>query len=271
MGELPIKNIGTGKYNFSTAGVLDEGAIPTHMSKNKLAWADGQLLKGAGAGADPIEIERIIRADLETYILTKLLYDTSLYGTWGVFLDRFVSVDGWTQGISGSGSTTHEGILSLLLSTGATSGSYASRYTARAFATYDAPLDFIVMAASNEVADATMWLAATVDPTPGDNVQGFGWKIVNRVVYAWNSDGTNNNLTNTGVSLPDFTPFSCWIEHRKGAADIKYYWNSELKATHTTYLPNSYYHLLYYISNQVAANRVLVIKRTDYIGGGVGG
>jgi len=212
------------------------------------------------------------RENLAAYILPELLYDTSISATYGVLLDRFATVDGWTQSISGSGTTTHNGILSLQLATGATSGSYASRYTARAFAVYDQAADLIIMWATQaSVTNSTFWLAMTVDPTPGDNVQGFGWKVVNGTLYAWNSDGTNNNLTDTGVTLAAQTPYTFWIEHKKGAANIKYYVGGVLKATHTTYLPNSWYHILYYITNSAAEDKQINLKRTDFIGGGVGG
>jgi hypothetical protein len=36
---------------------IAEGGVPNHMSKNKLAWTADKLLKGAGAGADPTEID----------------------------------------------------------------------------------------------------------------------------------------------------------------------------------------------------------------------
>ena len=40
-----------------SSGTFAEARIPGHMSKNKLALTAGKLLKGAGAGADPVEID----------------------------------------------------------------------------------------------------------------------------------------------------------------------------------------------------------------------
>ena len=36
---------------------IAEAGVPNHMSKNKLAWTADKILKGAGIGADPIEID----------------------------------------------------------------------------------------------------------------------------------------------------------------------------------------------------------------------
>jgi hypothetical protein len=36
---------------------IAEAGVPAHMSKNKLAWTANKLLKGAGAGSDPVEID----------------------------------------------------------------------------------------------------------------------------------------------------------------------------------------------------------------------
>ncbi|MBW2648963.1 MAG: hypothetical protein JRC53_03965 [Deltaproteobacteria bacterium] len=40
-----------------TSGTFAEARIPAHMAKSKLAWTADKLLKGAGAGADPTEID----------------------------------------------------------------------------------------------------------------------------------------------------------------------------------------------------------------------
>ena len=39
------------------SGIFAEARIPSHMSKNKLAWTANKILKGAGPGANPLEID----------------------------------------------------------------------------------------------------------------------------------------------------------------------------------------------------------------------
>ena len=106
-----------------TSGVFAEARIPSHMSKNKLALTADKLLKGAGAGADPVEIDVpsggiwTLAEKLSPSGVTTI--DSSTFGAHDLWM---VIVDIWyTQG------TVAEKAVELRFN-GDTAAAYAARY-----------------------------------------------------------------------------------------------------------------------------------------------
>ena len=51
------KDAASGYAGLDASSDIAESVVPEHMSKNKLAWTADKLLKGAGAGTNPTEID----------------------------------------------------------------------------------------------------------------------------------------------------------------------------------------------------------------------
>ena len=104
------------------------------------------------------------------------------------------------------------------------------------------------------------WQYAVAKP-PSLTAKHVGWKVINGNIYATNADGTTEKATDTGI---DFG--SNWASHNlltvctQTNAEIKYYVDEVLKATHSENIPdhtNSYIYAS--VKNTVAANRAMML------------
>lgn len=153
------------------------------------------------------------------------------------------TADQWTESNTGSASQTL-GLLGLLLKTGATSGSVAKRrtsgnlipphdYTPNGF-TYFVHNFGMIQSASIIWAAVFRWT-----DNPSDTAVHVGWKIINGRIYATNSNGTNQTITDTGdTGLASGTWTLKRLTHIcEATGTIKFYIGDTLVATHNTNLP----------------------------------
>lgn len=106
-----------------------------------------------------------------------------------------------------------------------------------------------------------------LDDPPSETREHFGWKTIGGNLYASNSNGSTQKITDTGVDIADaFQRTRLKIILTPGT-DIKFYVNDVLKVTHTEYLPDNtdYYirmHLrtLDDVSKQLEISRILLQK-----------
>ena len=235
---------------------LDMGGLPikntsTRWGASNLEWGTDKLLKGAGAGADPVEIETP-SAD---------------------FFDKFrefipwVSLDGFTIGGDTGYSVAANGAY-LLLYAAATvdydayccsKGLWVKLLDSGKVITFDFPLLYL-----NSITALNIWVrmaAGTADP-PSETVGHFGWKIINADLYASNADGTTQTITDTTVDLVAATQRTRLKIVFTPGTNCKFYVNDVLKVTHTTNLPtaaNYYFHV--HVRTTVAEAKHLQIGR----------
>ena len=212
---------------------LDMGGLPikntsTRWGVSNLEWGTDKLLKGAGAGVNPIEIDAP-SAD---------------------FFDKFrefipwVSLDGFTIG-GDAGYVVNVGGSTLRLEPAS-----AVDYDAFCYANtpwgafldsgkliiFEFPIVFL-----RSVGLVTTWLrmsSGVADP-PSETAHHYGWKIINADLYASNANGTTQSITDTTV---DLTAPATYFRTRlkivfNPGTDCKFYVNDILKVTHTTNLP----------------------------------
>jgi hypothetical protein len=214
-------------------------------------WTSGRLLQGAGVGVDPSE--RRLKDFL--YVLT------SSY----IFLEQWKNLDGWTESHVGSGSLALA-LVQLTLSTGTTIDSRASIYSGPSFAHAhhsESVVDFITVQSTTSLANSTikLYVVYTSESLPPSNTcRHAGFEIVNGQIYASNADGTNRNVTDTGVNISTAW-YTAKLRMIGTGSGIEFYVNWVLKATHTTYLSTQWNYKVYLgITNQSATNVGLRIR-----------
>lgn len=201
------------------------------IEKDALEITLNKLLKGAGAGANPSEID-----------------------VPGVF-DKFrefipwVSPDGFTAVADTGGGVTFQ-TARVILDTGPTTDYDAQVRTLEQWVCLlDAGkliiVEFIIINLTT-ITDQNIWLRLSqgvADP-PSETIDHFGWKIIGADLYASNADGTTQNITDTTVNLSTGHQRTRLKAVLNPGTDCKFYVNDVLKVTHTENLPDA---LEYYL------------------------
>jgi hypothetical protein len=181
----------------------------------------------------------------------------------------FTTIDPWTLGTLGSGSSNWVGPGCYVLNTGATINSEAYIYTGNLGFSYPERntqhwmWQVSIRQATGEIAYIFANQASSGIP-PGLTEKHAGFRTINRRVWASNADGTTEKATDTGVDLGQGSVDR--LDMVGTGSSIKYYVNGVLKATHTENLPASWsYKNLCYITNTVAENKQIWICNASFI------
>ncbi len=113
---------------------------------------------------------------------------------------------------------------------------------------------------STVMTNCTVWLGLLSNPTaPTATEHHAAFKIAEGLIYASCGNGTNGNLTSTGVSIGQYGIADLFIKEKAGS--IEYYVNGILKVTFNTYLPNDGItpRLTFYMLNSTGANRTMAL------------
>jgi len=221
------------------------------FGKSDLEWTADKLLKGAGAGNDPVEI------DVPSFDISDKFRD---FVPW-------VSLDAFAVGGDTGYSVAAVGP-SLNLRTSATADTDAfvngsEMYRELAESGKAVMFEFSILYLSS-ITNQNIWLRFTreISDPPTETHSHFGWKIIGGDLYASNGDSTNQSITDTLVDLAaDYQRTRLKIVFTLGT-DCKFYVNDVLKATHTTNLPTStYYRLQLHIRTLENANKDIYISR----------
>jgi len=173
--------------------------------------------------------------------------------------------DQWTQSVTGSGSISI-GIHNTPLQTGATNGSTAKLVTsANGFGAGAAATKFHGRFNSLP-ADSLVWLCACKATTPGNLENHIGFKIINGRIWASNSDGVAQTLTDTGVDMARYSEKHLLMIANNTIPDCKFYVSDVLKATHTTNMPSPWnFYIVHYITNTTAASKAWRCIQFSYV------
>jgi len=260
------------------AEVLAVAAALVHAARHENAGADEISL--AGLSGDPADtINKSLLTTRGDILFRNATVPARLAkGTWHQFLKQgqyapewtfnigwheiFMTHDTYTTAATGTASVSW-GLYDTFLKTGATSGSTLRINTPEGFPVYGNATIFRLMlqAAGKSFANSTIWARVTRPMASLLNSdRGFGWKVVNGRLYAWNGNGTNHNLTDTGLDFGTWTRYDCIVEFKLETGTIKYYVGGVLKATHTTYITNDYHAFQAYITNTAAADKRIRVR-----------
>ena len=174
------------------------------------------------------------------------------------------TLDKWHEEYVGSGARNVWGILKLIEETGATINSEARIYT-------DSIAGMPMRNKGNMLfgklqnwgiipTNCTylfgIWDDAVAKP-PSLTAKHVGWKVINQRIWATNADGTTEKATDTGIDMDDtYTSKGLLTVCTETGAEIEYYVDDVLKATHTTNIPPYMNVYIYFsIKNTEAANK----------------
>ncbi|GAI40356.1 unnamed protein product, partial [marine sediment metagenome] len=187
---------------------------------------------------------------------------TNLLGRYIQVVFDWQTHDAWVEAHTGTGYVTW-GLMHTIVGTGATINSIGKTYTtAMGVGHWLHPGRSAADAWSfdsyiNGLTNSLVWLGYFVNVTPADTDRHVGWKIIDGQIWATNSDGVAQTITDTGLNVA-----AAFAGKRlliiAGATDIKFYANLALVATHTTNLPGGgTLRNMMYITNTIAADRVV--------------
>lgn len=227
------KHQDTGADEISIAALSGELADrqKSKAGTSVLGWTDEKLLKGAGAGVAPDEID-VPSAIPQLVIAT--IFETSAR---------------LSPSVAGGGSTDMQDFGMRVL-TSATAGGRVSLYlsltSAGAFTVFQSNSQFsCVGRISTKGTDFHIgWVIGSIDVDAAgivftSNHYGFKWtRVANGVVVgsATNADGTTETATDIGDTFPNVASYHAI---KTGVTNIKYYRERVLLATHTTNLPTT--------------------------------
>jgi len=250
-----IENLGAPTADTHAPRARAGDILSGRFGVSRLEWGADKLLKGAGDGVTPTE---------ENF--RELLVQHAAYmGDWR-------TKDKWTDYVSGSGSVIWDSIAQLRLRTGTTSGSHAAVYIgtiAGLSPTHTScPIFLFVQNDGLAVANSEfrLYIMHSGEATPpADTSKHVGWKIINGLLYATNADGTTETATSTGITLETWTVLKLFIIPTIDNAEVKFYVNGELKATHTTNLPPLWNYFIWLgIKNTAAEDKGLRLKTVNF-------
>ena len=203
-----------------------DGKISTHETGGKHRWTLDKLLKGAGAGADPTEI------DVPSFDIFDKFRE---FVSWN-------SIDGLTSG-GDSGYSCTPGVAGLRLATAAVTDYDAWAYNywfwyGLCEAGKLLTVEFQIIELMSLI-NQNIWLrlAEYADDPPSEICDHFGWKIIGADLYASNANGTTQTITDTGVNIPQYGQRTRLKIVWNPGVDLKFYVDDVLKVTHTTNLP----------------------------------
>ena len=268
-----------------TAGIITE----IQGKKAIAGWTANKLLKGAGAGADPTEIDHI---DLTTgvhgvgsnYVAESSIEDLDLAShksrhewlgadqpsmknlamvetaVW--YKKHWSNWDRFTQSLTGTGSAA-AGFTYADFQTGTTNPSSACQYAADGlYLNYEATVQrgrFFQKIEEKSAAQTneewwTGFFATPSDPTTTQS--HFGFRVLNGAIYASCGDGTTGNQVDTGVTVVQHQARELFVIF--GANNIKFYVDKVLKATLTANRPGvgSFYFSMWLKTTEAANKEV---------------
>jgi len=206
------------------------------LSKANFEITLDKLLKGAGAGADPTEI------------------DVPAVNFFDKFRDfiPWVSLDGFNIG----GDTGYEILIKgscITVEAGGTQNYDALLYSKYPWSQLVATgkvltVEFVIQRLGL-TASQNIWLRFAEDyaDPPSETSIHFGWKIVDKDIYASNANGATQTITDTLVDLATGYQRTRLKAVLTPGTDCKFYVDDVLKVTHTTNLPvagsNAYLHV----------------------------
>lgn len=248
-----IVNVNSGDHDVVFKGSTDP----------KLAVLDAGL-DALGLGGDAeTGYKAKIHGNLKVTGNIEGLKDNFMQNVYPALFHNWESINGFTASHTNTGAFAL-GLLQGTPSTGATNNSRVCLYGNAALALIGyTPLlaNFRTrINPSTVMTNCTVWLGLISNPTaPTATEHHAAFKIAEGVIYASCGNGTNGNLTSTGITAGQYTITDLYIKEKAGS--IEYYVNGELKVTFTTNLPNDGINpkLTFYMINTTGANRSIAL------------
>ena len=156
-----------------------------------------------------------------------------------------ISVDGFTVG-GGSGFTVVPKAALLDVRCGAQSGRVVYCYSQdRWWKLIQAPklcsIEWIIYWFSHNVNQTWWWrMGQNFANPPSETDSHWGFKLINGRIWASSANGTNQQITDTGYNIPNYTTSYGRERYRADltpGVSVKFYINDTLYATHSTYIP----------------------------------
>jgi len=181
----------------------------------------------------------------------------------GVLVNLFwETFDPWSTGHTGSGVSAW-GILNLTHQTGAVINSISRVYSGGHLAGFYNGLRYSVDCSVDQNAGHNDWIGHfpnVAPPVPTNVCTHIGFKIVAGRIWASNGNGVAGTQTDTLIDMGVWMTRWLYLEHK--GTSIDFYIDTVLKATHTTNIPApGFSRIMSYITNTVAANRYLQVRR----------
>lgn len=201
-----------GNVLYLASGLPAWGVVPTHVSRHQFG------------GADEINDKDILLARHQVYIYA----DT-------------ITLNGYSEYKSGSGSTTIGVIPYVTLTTGATINSEACRRTAQQITLdYESPfrrarwavlIDWRTAAVSNSIG----WFGFTENQDPNNTEKHAAFKFLDGNIWCSCADGATQTIEDSGVDYEIYGKYHLFIKFME--SNIKYYIDGTLRKTFTTNRP----------------------------------
>jgi len=166
----------------------------------------------------------------------------SIMDAYPIYIKDWINIEGYTQSLAGTGSFSY-GAMYGYPHTGATINSEVIMYSSspfwlipssRFFTGFKTRLDPVTT-----VTNLTIWMGILTNPTaPTATEAHCAFKILNGAIYASSGNGTNGELTDTGLTIAQYQTRDYDIKHF--GTYFEFYVDGVLKATHSIYYPNTY-------------------------------
>ena len=266
--QLVVNSVG----NADTLDGLHASAFVPIASLPPTTTATNDFQVGGGAGAwikntlaETQTILSVVKASLVTaandfliasgsgVVVKKTLAETktilgittplnSIMDAYPIYIKDWINIEGYTQSLAGTGSFSY-GAMYGYPHTGATINSEVIMYSSspfwlipssRFFTGFKTRLDPVTT-----VTNLTIWMGILTNPTaPTATEAHCAFKILNGAIYASSGNGTNGELTDTGLTIAQYQTRDYDIKHF--GTYFEFYVDGVLKATHSIYYPNTY-------------------------------
>ena len=266
--QLVVNSVG----NADTLDGLHASAFVPIASLPPTTTATNDFQVGGGAGAwikntlaETQTILSVVKASLVTaandfliasgsgVVVKKTLAETktilgittplnSIMDAYPIYIKDWINIEGYTQSLAGTGSFSY-GAMYGYPHTGATINSEVIMYSSSPFwlipssgffTGFKTRLDPVTT-----VTNLTIWMGILTNPTaPTATEAHCAFKILNGAIYASSGNGTNGELTDTGLTIAQYQTRDYDIKHF--GTYFEFYVDGVLKATHSIYYPNTY-------------------------------
>ena len=266
--QLVVNSVG----NADTLDGLHASAFVPIASLPPTTTATNDFQVGGGAGAwikntlaETQTILSVVKASLVTaandfliasgsgVVVKKTLAETktilgittplnSIMDAYPIYIKDWINIEGYTQSLAGTGSFSY-GAMYGYPHTGATINSEVIMYSSGSFwlipssgffTGFKTRLDPVTT-----VTNLTIWMGILTNPTaPTATEAHCAFKILNGAIYASSGNGTNGELTDTGLTIAQYQTRDYDIKHF--GTYFEFYVDGVLKATHSIYYPNTY-------------------------------
>jgi len=233
---------------------IDLSHLKGRAGKSQLEWTADKILKGAGPGADPTEID----------VPAGFNMASDLYGYGGFFWHTvFDSLDGIYQSTTNSASITLNSNY-VELATGTTANSQFAldkqpEYEINTF-TWSKNRRFKVRAYFSAATNQEIWITIGAVTATGRHV---GFKVINNTLYGTVADGAAENTLNCGtISAGSYLLEVVW-----DTGSAEFFVNGVSQGTLSTNIPSGTVqadHILHIKGNNAGAAEDKVLRITEW-------